>query len=127
MKRILAILAVVALVVSPVIADDAVAPATPAPAHKSKEAKELTLKGKIAKTMVADKAVYTLTTAYASVVLPAPKDGIKDDLLNVDVVVVAKGHETKDGKKIMVKEVVSVTKDDMKKAPAAVPAAPVAK
>lgn len=120
MKRILAVLAVVALVVSPVLAVDE------APAKHA--AQDLTLKGKIVKTEVETKAVFTLTTTDGvKVVLPALTK--EQEILDTDVEVVAKGHEVKkDGKvaHITVKEVVSVKKVEAKEAAAAAPAAPAA-
>lgn len=106
MKRILAMLAMVALVVAPVLAEEAVV------------AKDvMTLKGKITKTE-AEKdgkkvVTFTLATADAKIDLPAPKDGIKDDVLNVDVEVVAKAVTGAD-KKVTVKEVVSIKKLEVK-------------
>ena len=103
MKRILAVLAAVAFVVSPVLAGDEAAPA----------AKDQVLKGKITK-VEADKdgkkvVTYTLTTADAKLDLPAPKDGMKDDMLNVDVEVAVKAEMDKEGKKdSKIKETVSV-------------------
>lgn len=109
MKRILAMLAMVALVVAPVLAEEA--------AVAKDAAKDVTLKGKITK-MEAEKdgkkmVTFTLATADAKIDLPAPKDGIKDDLLNVDVEVVAKEVVGAD-KKATIKEVVSIKKVEAK-------------
>ena len=107
MKRIVAILAVVALVGMPVIAGDEAAPAAPA----APAAKEMVLKGKIVKTEAEKEGKnivsYTLVTADAKIDLPAPKDGIKDDMLNADVEVAVKAVVGAD-KKIVVKEVTGV-------------------
>jgi len=113
MKRILAILAVVALVVSPVLAVEKAV----APGGAKHPLKDLTLKGTITKTEVDKKVTFTLETADGKIVLPAPKDGIGEDLLNVDVTVVAKGSEIeKEGKKVVkVKEVVSIKKAEAAK------------
>ena len=109
MKRILAMLVMVALVVAPVLAEEA--------AVAKDAAKDVTLKGKITKTE-AEKdgkkmVTFTLATADAKIDLPAPKDGIKDDLLNVDVEVVAKEVVGAD-KKATIKEVVSIKKVEAK-------------
>ena len=109
MKRILAMLAMVALVVAPVLAEEA--------AVAKDAAKDVTLKGKITKTE-AEKdgkkvVTFTLATADAKIDLPAPKDGIKDDVLNADVEVVAKAVTGAD-KKVTVKEVVSIKKVEAK-------------
>jgi hypothetical protein len=111
MKRILAALAIVSLVGTAVIANEAAA------------AKDLVLKGKIAKV---EKAL-VLTTADGKVDLPAT-DKVTDALLNVDVEVVAKGTVVE--KKVTVTEVVSVkaaVKADAPKADAPKADAPVAK
>ena len=111
MKRILAVLAVLALVVSPILA------AEEAVVAKAKEgAKDLTLKGTITKTTVEGKDTYALTTADgAKIDLPALTK--EQEILDVDVEVVAKGSEvTKEGKKVVkVKEIVSIKKVEAKK------------
>jgi hypothetical protein len=103
MKRILAVLAVAALVVSPVLANEEAA------------AKEVTLKGKIAKTEVEKKVTFTLATADAKIELPALTK--EQEILDVDVDVVAKAVTGAD-KKVTVKEVVSVKKAEAPKAEA---------
>lgn len=101
MKRILAVLAVVAMVVSPVFAADEAAVAKDA-------GKDLTLKGKITKTTVEAKVTFTLATADAKIELPALTK--EQEVLDVDVEVVAKGAVVeKEGKKVTtVEKVVSV-------------------
>ena len=108
MKRILAVLAVVAMVVSPVLAAEE--------AVVVKDAgKDLTLKGKITKVTVEEKATFTLVTADAKIELPALTK--EQEILDADVVVVAKGTVVeKEGKKVTtVKEIVSVKKVEAKK------------
>jgi len=109
MKRILAVLAVIALIVSPVLAADEAAAAKDA-------GKDLALKGKIVKTTVEQKATFKLVVSEKeSIELPALTK--EQEILDVDVDVVAKGAVVeKEGKKVTtVKEVVSVKKAETKK------------
>ena len=85
MKRILAALVVLALGVSVVLAAD--------------EAKDMVLKGKIVKVTKENVVTFSIN----DVVLPAPKDGIKDELIGVDVEVAVKAV-VGDDKKVTVKE-----------------------
>lgn len=111
MKRSMIVLAAVAFMVSSL-------------AVLAEEAKELTLKGKLAKAEKEGKVTYTLATAQGDVVLPAPKaekEGEKvivlDQFVGAEVEVKALGsEEVKDGKKVVtVKKVVDVKKVDVKK------------
>ena len=147
MKRNFAVLAVLALVVSPVIAEEAAVEVKPAPAAVEApaavveapaavvaapavvEAMEMTLQGKISKVDVKDAqgkvtgATFVLATAVNKIDLPGD---VKDELLNVDVVVTAKGVESAD-KKITIKEIVKIEKAAVVEAPVAAPVAPEAK
>ena len=115
MKRILAMVAVVALVVSPIFAEEA--------AVAKDAAKDLTLKGKITKTTVETKVTFTLATADAKIELPALTK--EQEILDTDVEVAVKAVTGAD-KKVTVKEVVKVTKAEAAKAAPVVPAVPAA-
>lgn len=113
MKRILAVLAVVALVVSPVLAADKAA-GKAAPAKDA--GKDLTLTGKITKETVEEKVTFTLVTADEKIVLPALTKA-EEALVDVDVTVVVKGtvKEVEGAKVTTVEKVVSVKKVEVKK------------
>jgi|GEM_PF-5123540 len=129
MKRVLAVLAVVALAVSPVFAGGECCPATAKASEKAPAkvaANEITLKGKIAKIEVEAKAAFVLATADGMKVnLPALTK--EQEILDVEVEVVAKAEQSmdKDGKKVIsVTEIVSVKKVEVAKEAAPAPAAP---
>jgi hypothetical protein len=109
MKRILSVLAIIALVVSPVLAQGKAAPAKDA-------GKDLTLTGKITKETVEEKVTFTLVTADEKIALPALTKE-QEALVDVDVTVVVKGKVAEvEGKKVTtVEKIVSVKKVEAKK------------
>jgi hypothetical protein len=108
MKRLLSMLAVLAIVVAPVLAEDA-----------RDLGKDMTLKGTMAKVENDGKVTYTLTMTNGNVAtIPAPvaKEGavaIKlDDFVGAEVEVAVKGDDPAGahGTTYTIKEVVSVKK-----------------
>lgn len=114
MKRMLSMLAVLAIVVAPVLAEDA-----------RDLTKDMTLKGKMAKAETDGKVTYTLTMTNGNVAtIPAPVTGVivplkegavaikLDDFVGAEVEVAVKGDDPAGahGTVYTIKEVVSVKK-----------------